>query len=240
MAPPGLGCSAQVGRVLIQVPCKQASHSQCSVHKLPWCPSLPGRLRQSNTVGYSMHGYLSGVQHEMKHQEKRSPFTKSFGNTLSTLIQVLLRDHCFGCFCGFLHAGRKPVFICYVLVYTFYPSSGNCCHQGCSTQTRRQKIKIHQSKEWSEVFTLRKGNIWTGGRRKSQHKASKHEDGRMNYSPSLNGWLWGCNLNTAVWLEMKRRLNVYLQHCDSSLFWAGRQPKDIVRKWRSFPPGGTV
>lgn len=74
------------------------------------------------------------------------------------------------------------------------------------------------------MFTLRKRNIWTGGRRKSQHKASEYEDGRMNYSPSLNGWLWGCNLNTAVWLEMKRRLNVYLQHCDSSLFWAGSQP----------------
>lgn len=107
MAPPGSGCSAQVGRVLIQVPCKQDSHSQCSVHKLPWCPSLPGRLRQSNTVGYSMHGYLSGAQHEMKHQEKRSPFTKSFGNTLSTVFQVLLKDHYIGFFCVFLHAGRK-------------------------------------------------------------------------------------------------------------------------------------
>lgn len=89
---------------------------------------------------------------------------------------------------------------------------------------RAKDQKNRKNKEWSEVFTLRKRTIWTGGRRKSQHKASKYVDGRMNYSPSLNGWLWGCNLNTAVWLEMKRRLNVYLQHCDSSLFWAGRRP----------------
>lgn len=61
------------------------SQSQCSVRVLPWCPSLPGRLRQSNTVGYSMHGHLQGVDHEMKHQKKRPPFSKSLGGEHSIL-----------------------------------------------------------------------------------------------------------------------------------------------------------
>lgn len=62
-------------------PYTRDSQSQCSVHNAPMMP-LSGRLRQSNTVGYSMHGCLSGVEHETheKHQKKRSPFSESLGN----------------------------------------------------------------------------------------------------------------------------------------------------------------
>lgn len=60
-------------------PYTRDSQSQCSVHNAPMMP-FSGRLRQSNTVGYSMHGCLSGVEHEMKHRKKRSPFSESFGN----------------------------------------------------------------------------------------------------------------------------------------------------------------
>lgn len=64
------------------------SQSQCSVRVLPWCPSLPGRLRQSNTVGYSMHGHLQGVDHEMKHQKKRPPFSKSLGGGKHSILDT--------------------------------------------------------------------------------------------------------------------------------------------------------
>lgn len=36
---------------------KGGSQSQCSVHKLPSCPS-PWETKAANTVDYSMHGYL--------------------------------------------------------------------------------------------------------------------------------------------------------------------------------------
>lgn len=37
--------------------CNGGSQSQCSVHKLPSCPS-PWETKAANTVDYSMHGYL--------------------------------------------------------------------------------------------------------------------------------------------------------------------------------------
>lgn len=59
---------------------------------------------------------------------------------------------------------------------------------------------------------------------------------RINYSE-----LWSCNPNTAVWLEMKRQLNVHSAETLSSLKTSRQpSPRILLGKWRSPPPGGTV
>lgn len=141
---PGPSCVV-MDHELIKVPplCKKDSQSQCSVHKLPWCPSLPGILRQSNTVGYSMHGYLSGVEHEMKHQKKRSPFLKSFGKHW---LQTLLRDQYISCFSVFLCTGRKPpvrprvsFFLCQLL--QILPQFWKLLTSNMSNRNNKGKVK---------------------------------------------------------------------------------------------------
>lgn len=156
----------------------------------------------------------------MRHQKKRSPFSKSFeilGN-----IQNLTTST--------------------VLFYQFCPSSwninNNYIQQKLGGESKRyfeiRSKNVHTEKkthldEWWKGFTAQSTSLRTGGWF------------TVHLRTRCNGWLWGCNTNTAVWLEMKRWLNMY------SALWlklTQSRPqtisKDIVRKWRSRLPGGTV
>lgn len=146
MLSPGRGCDS-IDHVLIQPPpsCKKESQSQCSVHKLPWCPSLPGRLRQSNTVGYSIHGYRSGVDHEIKHQKERSPFSVLAKALLLEWYNFCLWDQHTTVSLHFYARAKellktKSFVLCHVRSSNYTPFSGNCWHQLHPTDTKREKI----------------------------------------------------------------------------------------------------
>lgn len=159
------------------------------------------------------------VNHEMRHQKKRSLFFKNhlrFCGTFKTAAADLCsRINILDVFSVFLcHPIYKQKAFCKSLslftLIQFCPGSGN------------------------------KNHIWTRVKKGSTAKKS----GRwtiVSVRARCNAWLWSCNPNTAAWLEMKRSLNVYL------VVWlklTQRTPpiivKEIVRKQRSFPAGGTV
>lgn len=170
----------------------------------------------------------------MKHQKKRPPFLKSYEIlwNIQYISTSAAADLCSGInilvvslyFCGIISTGRKhpvrlKVSVC-VVFFRFCPSSGN-------PDDRTYK-----------------NHIWTQVKKESTAQSKSMKSGRwtiVSLRARCNGWLWGCNPNTSVWLEMKRSLNVYLavwlKLTQSTL---PTIIKDIVRKWRSFLPGGTV
>lgn len=163
MAPLGLERWAQAHvamsceQIKVPPPRKDDSQSQCSVHKLPWCPSLPGRLRQSNTVGYSRHGYLGVVDREMKHQRKRSPVSESFkilGN-IQYLSTSAAESYYISCFSVFLlrniyrqkaSCQTKSLILCHVPFYKFCPSSGNN-----NWKEKVKKVDRNKVQKWSHT-----------------------------------------------------------------------------------------
>lgn len=85
-------------------PCKEDSQSQCSVHKLPWCPSVSWATK---AVKHSRLQFvwipLNGTWDETP-EEKISTLKileRSWG-TLNTWLQVMLRDQYIRCFSVFL------------------------------------------------------------------------------------------------------------------------------------------
>lgn len=59
----------------------------------------------------------------------------------------------------------------------------------------------------------------------------------QDWCDACNGRLWGCNTNTSAWLRWLNVNTVWLKLTQRKLPTIA---KDLVRKWRSFPPGGTV